>query len=150
MQSDWNFIDIIETLDATIQQGSSALPQLLDALGDGDAEKRWRSIVALGWIGDAQAVPHLVNALADDDWAVRHSAVWALGMIRDEGVIDVLLNIFRAADSEEQVRYVTAMGLVNQANEQLNALLSDDTAADDEKISRPAYSALINPHFRAG
>jgi HEAT repeat protein len=144
------FIEALGASDTLIQRGSSALSSLLNILKGSDTEARWRAVVVLGWIADTESIPYLITMLADPEWGVRHSALWALGMIHDASVIEPLLNTLHNPESEEQIRYVTAMGLVNQQNPQINNLLRADTQAGDEKISRPANAALINPHFRAG
>lgn len=144
-----DYCELIEAADQVLQNGVSALPSLFKAAQDPDTETRWRALVVMGWIGDKQSIPYLVAALSDGEWAVRHSALWALGMIRDAGVIELLMNVLRAPDSEEQVRYVTAMGLVNQRDQATEHLLRECAHAEDDKIRRPANAALINPQFRA-
>lgn len=150
MEYSQDLIETIAAFDALTQQGAAALPSLFDTVQGSNVEARWRAIVALGWIGDPQSIPTLVDMVADPEWGVRHSALWALGMIRDTKVIEPLLKSLYAPESEEQIRYVTAMGLLNQQTPEITNLLQTDTQAEDEKISRPANATLINPQFRAG
>jgi HEAT repeat protein len=150
MEYSQEFIETISAFDALTQQGAAALPSLFNSLRGDNVDTRWRAIVALGWIGDPESIPVLIDRLADQDWGVRHSALWALGMIRDTKVIEPLLKSLYAPESEEQIRYVTAMGLLNQQAPEITSLLQTDTQAEDEKISRPANATLINPQFRAG
>ncbi len=138
----------IGACDALLQ--ADAVPLLIDTLHDADADVRWRVLVVLGWIGAVQSIPHMINALTDDEWAVRHSALWSLGMLRHESVVEPLLHTLHAPDSEEQVRYVTAMGLVNQEREDVDTLLRADRQDVNEKVSRPSNAALINPQFWEG
>jgi HEAT repeat protein len=60
---------------------AAAVPGLLAALGDADADVRRAAAKALGEIGDAAAVPGLLAALRDADWRVRWAAAKALGEI---------------------------------------------------------------------
>ncbi len=46
---------------------SRALPALLDALADPDADVRWAAALGLGTIGDASAIPALTKAQEDDE-----------------------------------------------------------------------------------
>jgi HEAT repeat protein len=60
-----------------------AVPALIAALKDPDAEVRRLAVVALGGIGPGprEVVPALIAALKDDNTFVRWSAAYALGMI---------------------------------------------------------------------
>jgi HEAT repeat protein len=60
-----------------------AVPELIKALKDEDAEIRREAEFALGAIGAeaASATAALIEALADDDEEVRHAACYALGKI---------------------------------------------------------------------
>src|SRR5437660_755236 len=58
-----------------------AVPALVEALADGDAELRSRAAGLLGGVGPAakDAVPALARALADEHEEVRVAAIVALG-----------------------------------------------------------------------
>lgn len=79
----------VEVVRQLAQAGASAVPALIEALGDRDAYVRRAAAAALGRIGDAQAVPALEKLLSDDymDWLtgrypVREAAQQALEQIR--------------------------------------------------------------------
>jgi len=63
--------------------GPAAVPALVQALKDANAEVRGLSAFMLGEIGPAakDAVPALTEALEDADWAVRFNAQEALRKI---------------------------------------------------------------------
>jgi HEAT repeat protein len=63
--------------------GKDAVPALINALKDQDANVRWSAAAALGKIGPAaeDAVPALSDALKDQNGSVRSSAAAALGTI---------------------------------------------------------------------
>ncbi|MFN8376527.1 MAG: hypothetical protein U0694_27110 [Anaerolineae bacterium] len=85
------------------------------------------------------------------EWAVRHSAVWALGRIPDEqGRRSASTSILHAPQSEEQVRYVSAMGLVNHRSAAADHHLHNAAHATTAAVRRPLNAALINPQFREG
>lgn len=81
--------------------GKPAVHTLIAALADTAPEARWRSIVALGWIGDTEAVESLIGTLTDNVWEVRQNAAWALGQIGDTRAIAPLWTALH--DEDEQV-----------------------------------------------
>lgn len=74
----------------------NALPieQLIEALGDPDADRRWQAIDALGASGDQRAVAPLMAALNRDMMERRGFAmaiIPALGQLQDEAAVPLLL-----------------------------------------------------------
>jgi HEAT repeat protein len=61
--------------EALAQLGSSAVPCLLTALGDGQQHVRWEAAKTLTAIADPAAAERLVAALGDEDTDVR----WVVG-----------------------------------------------------------------------
>ena len=76
-------IEFEMAVDRTLRAiGAAAVPDLVDALRDGDAERRFYAARALMKIGPAaaEAVPALVHTLENDpDYGVRANAAAALG-----------------------------------------------------------------------
>jgi HEAT repeat protein len=86
------------------QAGVDALPTLVQASTDQDAEVRQAIVAALGELGDARAIPPLLDRLAHDSAApVRAEAAFRLGKI---GTADLVEPLRQAAtnDSDAQVR----------------------------------------------
>lgn len=139
----------IAACDALIQAGEGAAPLLHTLLQCADSEVRWRVTIALGWIASHHSRCVLTALLnkQDEAWAVRHSAVWALGRIHNTIAVRKLSSVLTAAATEEQIRYVAAMGLAAAQNQHAEEFLRLAAAQNDEKITRPTQAALINPHF---
>jgi len=72
--------------------GKAAVPALVEALGDPEAQVRREAAKALGHIKDARAVPKVLAALRDPDANVRLYAAYALGEIKDPKAAKELLN----------------------------------------------------------
>ncbi|MEX5281321.1 HEAT repeat domain-containing protein [Nitrospira tepida] len=86
------------------QVGSDALPTLIRASADQDAEVRQAVVAALGELGDARAIPPLLDRLAHDPAdSVRAEAAFRLGKI---GTADLVWPLRQAAmsDKDAQVR----------------------------------------------
>jgi HEAT repeat protein len=132
----------IEAAAQLTQSGSAVLPHLLEVLHNGDAEARWRAAATLGCIGDTSAIESLILALQDSEWAVRHSAIWSLGALDTPAAREALLRVLHAPETEEQVRYVAALGLAAQG-EDLRAAPN----SDDERLARAGAAALSNLNF---
>ena len=70
---------------------ADVLPQLRAALGNANADVRWRAAMALGMQKDAAAVSGLAAALQDTDVLVQSNAAQALAQIGDQAAIDALV-----------------------------------------------------------
>jgi hypothetical protein len=91
---------------ALVKIGVAAVPALIDALKDQDAEVRTKAAYALGEIGlghrcGAAGVPALINALKDQDAEVRGCAAEALGTIGEESKAAVPALIDALKDREK-------------------------------------------------
>lgn len=91
--------------DSLARIGPAAIPALIDALKDPNAEVRDRAAQALARMGPParQAVPQLIAALQDPDWKVRRSAARALGQIGPdaEKAVPALIEIIRDPASDK-------------------------------------------------
>ena len=70
---------------------TTAVPALIDALGDAKARVRREAARALGAIRDARAVAPLAKALGDPDTNVRFYAAYALGQIKAPQAAETLI-----------------------------------------------------------
>lgn len=85
--------------------GGSAVPFLIDALEDPDADIRRYAAWMLGNIGDERAIPHLTGALKDPDEEVRFHVARNLGKF-EEPAVPYLLDALK--DPDEHVRRYAA------------------------------------------
>ena len=88
---------------------AEALPRLIDALEDPDAETRISVMWALGSSGDSAAVPHLQRMYASGDAGVRKMAVYALGALPGDAQTETLQRALE--DDAVDVRWNAAVGL---------------------------------------
>jgi HEAT repeat protein len=94
---------------------AEAVPGLLEALHDADADVRWAAAAALERIGDAAAVPGLLAALGDADANVREAAAAALGEIGDAAAVPGLLAALRDANAGVRRAAAAALGEIGDA-----------------------------------
>jgi HEAT repeat protein len=128
---------------------AAAVPGLLAALGDADANMREAAAEALGEIG-APAVPGLLAALRDESWQVREAAAKALEQIGAPAVPGLLAAL---RDESWQVREAAAKALEQigaPAVPGLLAALRDESwqvreaaAKALEQIGAPAVPGLL-------
>lgn len=85
------------------------LPQLIQALQDGDKTARRLAARRLGWRGNRQAVEPLLAALQDDYWLVRRNAAKALGHIGEAAAVVPLCQALK--DKSQGVRRQAAIAL---------------------------------------
>jgi HEAT repeat protein len=95
-------------LDMTGPEAEAAVPALIDALKDPDAQVRWKATYALGEISVGAAVSALIDALRAPDAQVRRTAVPALAKI---GVAAVPALIDALKDQAAEVRSSAAYEL---------------------------------------
>jgi HEAT repeat protein len=91
---------------------SEAVPALVEALKDSEAEVREQVAWALGAIGDRRAVDGLIGALADSAPGVRRQAAWALGAIGDRRAVSALTKALKDADASVRKQAAWALGAI--------------------------------------
>src|SRR5260221_387214 len=89
--------DIAEALG---KLGEDAIPDLIEAMSDGDAYVRAGAAKALGTLGATTAVPFLIDALRDKDFLVGMDAAEALGKIGDTRAVPALIEAVYNEDDE--------------------------------------------------
>lgn len=133
--------------DAAVHLGKignkSAVPYLTAKLNDPkeDVHVRAAVVFALRDIGDKSAAPHLVSALKNpkEDTMIRDRAADTLGkMCNADDKIDgkpissVLINIFKNKKESSEVRYATALALVEMGVNMLKYLGEALNDKDDD------------------
>ena len=83
--------------DALAEKGGSAIPFLVEALGDPHDALVWRVILVLGTLRANEAIDRLLPLL-DRGGAVRECAVWALGECGDARAAAVLVPLLHDPD----------------------------------------------------
>ena len=86
----------VQTLGEIV--GAPAVPRLLAALGDENAEVRKAAISALGHIGDSRGVEPLCKRVADKDRGCRTAAIEALGGMGDARAVQPLCEVLKDVD----------------------------------------------------
>ena len=84
-------------------------------MNDEDSDVRWKSLLALGKIGEP-AVKPLLNAFESNDWHMRGRAAEVLGKIGDERAIKPLIRALNSRDKTQNKyvrgRIVEALGRI--------------------------------------
>ena len=128
--------------------GSSAVPPLIEAMGDKVYPVRQVSALALGEIGDPGAVDCLSAALHDEQHAVRQAAAVALGKIGAAAGVEPLLQA--VGDESEIVRQavVNALGMIGNevAIPTLKWVIAEDTAAIALRASKAIHQIQKRQH----
>ena len=100
--------------DALARIGPPAVPALVDALHDPDADTRAQAARALARMGRVarDALPALVEALNDPDPRVRHHAARALGQMGPDAApaIPALVRVLHQGDADSSAAGSTATG----------------------------------------
>jgi len=110
MELSKNWRDRIKTVQALGASGDPrAVPTLIQALADSDADIRRMAAEALGKLGDPQAIPALAQTLRDSEWDVRCAAAEALGKFNDPQAVPALIEAL--GDSDWDVRSAAAEAL---------------------------------------
>jgi HEAT repeat protein len=123
-----------------------ALPALLEAMKDKEAEVRWTSAMAVGKIGPEarEAVPALVALFRDEDPLVREHAAESLGDIGPDAhaavpALTEILNDPVARVRRDAVRSLGQIGsAARPATEKVKSLLKDK----DEKVRAAAAKTV--------
>jgi HEAT repeat protein len=127
-------------VEALVQQGASAVPRLIGALDQADADVRKFVVDVLAGIGDSRAVETLVSRLADPDPNVGAASADALGAIGGDEAIGALREAAAATSQSSLVRFSALHALTN-----LDVALraSELASALDDPVLRPAGLALL-------
>ena len=117
-------------------QDKAALPDLLAAAKDADAETRLYAVWALGMLGDASALDTVLDASASEDPGARKMAAYVLGKLADRRAVPRLRVLL--GDPAEDVRWNAAIAL---------ASLHDPSGADVLRamVDRPALEKRLSP-----
>ena len=139
-------------IEAIVDIGSPAIPELRPGLKDFDDNVRWQIIIAMGRIGEEARgeVPRIILALGDNDSDVRAAAAEALGMLGVDhravtGQLEKCLSdrhgIVRASanwalwEFREHPRYIS--GLTNELDS-ADWIVTDRAVRHLADIGRPA------------
>ena len=117
---------------------SSAVPQLITLLSDGDEWVQMAAARALGELRDNRSLDGLIARLGDDRWRVRQMATWALSEMKDKRAVTALCNAL-LSDTRAEVRRgaAEALGEISSAE----ALPSLKQALNDTEPSVSAKAA---------
>lgn len=118
----WTVLRILERI------GTSAVPDLVRALGREDGRVVQRVCWALGNIRDSGAVEGLIGVGNHPRWQVRDQAVSALGKIGDQRGADVVIKALDDTVGQVRKSAVVSAGQLRlqQSAEKLVGLLGDD------------------------
>ena len=125
--------------------GPSAIPELLNGLGDTDEFRRWEAVFSLRKFQDEAVVDGLLpllNAAAEPAVRVRNEVALSLGRITDDRVVPALFDALRN-DPSPEVRWRSAMSLGRSVGpeslEELRSVLADET---DEQVRKFVEEAI--------
>ncbi len=93
-----------------LTNSQAAIPGLLKALRDEDADVRWQAAEALGQLGSEAAIPRLLIALEHEDAYIRRQAAPVLGQLGSEAAIPGLLIALEDEDAYVRWRAAKALG----------------------------------------
>jgi HEAT repeat protein len=86
-------------LQILVSMGSEALPALIEAAGDPDAEIRMYAALAIGDLKDGRAVPALTRLLRDLDTNVKYHAIEALSKLKGVEAAEAVDELAKIAES---------------------------------------------------
>jgi len=140
-------MDYEQACEGLITRGPSAeaaVPALIGALADSDAEVRGRAAEALGkFKGKARsAVPGLCARLKDTDSWVRNRACFSLGYIGDERAVPALIDTLRKQGETERVAAICGLGLIGPEAGSASPYLRELSNNADKEIREAANEAL--------
>ena len=119
----------------------AALPAVLHAYEDPDAEVRARAIKASGQIGEVKALPAMLDLLKKPSTPSDIQAVSkALGVMKGDGITDAIGNALPATSSQAKATLIDALadrGAENRVGDLLPLVKSSDSL-----VRRSAFSAL--------
>jgi HEAT repeat protein len=92
-------------VEALVECGGAAVPQLLRAMTSDDSDIRKLAVDALAGIGDEQAIPELITRREDPDANVRAAIADALGAIGGDAAAATLAEIAVSVGEDQLVRF---------------------------------------------
>jgi HEAT repeat protein len=96
-------VEAAKLLGYAMERGDAALPALIEALGDENAEVRLMAVGALGVMNPSKAAKDLAKLIGDDDVRVRKAVVQSLGRARGAKAIALKALAKVAGDEDHQV-----------------------------------------------
>ncbi len=125
-------------------KNDDAVPKLIDALRDPDAQVRKAATGALVVIRGADAVPQLIDALSDPDVKVRDYAVYALGRIGDSSrnTLSKLIDVLQDPDALIRQHAVKAISRIGQPTTHMISALCLALRDLDVSVRATAVEAL--------
>jgi HEAT repeat protein len=126
--------------------GGVAVPTLVPALGDPDAETRLAAIEALGATGSADAVPHLERALGTGGGETL-AVIRALGELGDPAAAPVLEPWLRSADLDQRRTAVRAARSITRS---MDPTVIRALAEDPDPWIRSVAARFLGEHGEAG
>jgi hypothetical protein len=130
----------MEAAAALVRVGEEAVPPLIRALQERQAEVRYWAAGALGCIRDARAVLPLIEALRDPDGRVRVGVVTALGRIGERRACSALCEAL--SDGDPGVRGCAAETLFQVGDAGAVPSLCRALGEEDPATRRAVVSAL--------
>jgi HEAT repeat protein len=132
----------IETADAFMQTGTTALPTLLAALEHPALEVRWRAAAAAGWIGSPEAIPAIIQLCHDNVYESQFNCTWALGQIGDSAAIPYLLDVLHGGEEiVPDIRYNAALALARLGSTEVLRDALKDTSHPTYRVAHAALGA---------
>lgn len=110
--------------------GPKAQKYLIEALKNGDRQRRYVIAAALGESGDKRIIKILIESLGDPDWTIRKSATMALAEIGDNA-INMMLDYLGGPN--EEIRDGCLRALVKAGNDSLQKLFDEIVRMDENK-----------------
>ena len=121
-----------------LDSSADAVPGLIAALQDSDAQVREKAALGLGWRSDPRAFAPLMAALSDADAQVREKAALALGSLADPRAIAPLEAALKDPDSQVREKAATGLMLLR---------MGGDPDANGKQV-RDALSGIVNGLLR--
>lgn len=127
-------------LDEARSDDDTAIPALLDAMTDSDAQVRELAAIGLAVRSSSDVLEPLLRAIRDPDAQVREKAAIGLSLRRDPRVVDALL--VAIADDDAQVREKAAIALGTSGDPRAVAALQAAVADHDAQVREKATLGL--------
>jgi HEAT repeat protein len=127
-------------VEALVECGGAAVPQLLAAMTSDDSDVRKLVVDALAGIGDERSIPELIARRGDPDPNVRAAIADALGAIGGEAAATALSEIAVSVGEDQLVRF---SALHAMAAIEAPVMARDLGPVLEDSVLRPAGLALL-------